>query len=58
MEGRAPRIETALLDIGDVSPDELWWTGDTVLSQLVRELVEDARRRDGESIVAAFNSSL
>jgi hypothetical protein len=58
MERPGPRIETALLDVSEVPPDELWWGADTVLSHLLRELVEDAQQGDDGSTVAAFNASL
>jgi FXSXX-COOH protein len=58
MDLRGSHIETTLLDLSEVPPDELWWSDDSALSQLLRELVEDTQRGDDGSTVAAFNSSL
>jgi FXSXX-COOH protein len=58
MEGPGPHIETALLDVNEVPPEELWWADDSALSQVLRELVEDARQGDDGATVAAFNASL
>jgi hypothetical protein len=58
MEGHAPFVEATLPDPGDVEFDQSWGTGSGALDELIRELVADARRQDGESAVAAFNSAL
>ncbi|MEV1285601.1 hypothetical protein [Micromonospora sp. NPDC049679] len=58
MDRRGSHIETTVLDLSEIPPDELWWSEDTALSQLLRELVEETRRGDDGSTVAAFNASL
>lgn len=58
MEGHAPYVEATLPDPDDVEFVEPWRTGSGALDELIRELVADARRQDGESAVAAFNSAL
>ncbi|MFI6758775.1 hypothetical protein ACIBF5_06470 [Micromonospora sp. NPDC050417] len=58
MNGRAAQVDTALLDVSQVPPEELWLAGDTVIAELVRELTQDAQQGDDGSTVAAFNSSL